>query len=173
MPNSFQGNFLPKRDRDGSWVRAMEGRPVVSEGPALGRERTFAGNQIDEMRASHGEKTMSAQRTRFAMIMLLSAVTTTGLFSQTVQANPINGGVEAPVPDVFSNYYYPPIPPGPYPGVGAQLYVSPQPVPARVGHTWVTYPPFMPHEFLYQHRRRYVRCSGAMGMRNVTNAYWW
>ena len=88
-------------------------------------------------------------------------------------ANPINGGVEAPTPDVFSNYYYPPIPPGPYPGVGAQLYVSPQPVPARVGHTWVTYPPFMPHEFLYQHRRRYVRCSGAMGMRNDTHAYWW
>ncbi len=52
MPNSLQGNFLPKRDRDGSWVRAMEGRPVVSEGPALVRERTFAGNQIDEMRAS-------------------------------------------------------------------------------------------------------------------------
>ena len=114
---------------------------------------------------------MSVRRTRLAMMMC--AVITAGLFSQAVHANPINGGVEAPVPDVFSNYFYPPISPGPYPGVGAQLYVSPQPVPARVGHTWVTYPPFMPHEFLYQHRRRYVRCSGAMGMRNVTNAYWW
>ena len=80
---------------------------------------------------------------------MLCAVITAGLFPEAVHANPINGGVEAPVPDVFSNYYYPPIPPGPYPGVGAQLYVSPQPVPARVGHTWVTYPPFMPHEFLY------------------------
>ncbi|MDA1040434.1 MAG: hypothetical protein O3A37_09135, partial [Planctomycetota bacterium] len=38
-------------------------------------------------------------------------------------ANPINGGVEAPTPDVFSNYYYPAIPAGAYPGVGAQLYV--------------------------------------------------
>lgn len=88
-------------------------------------------------------------------------------------ANPINGGVEAPTPDVFSNYYYPAIPAGAYPGVGAQLYVSPRPVPARVGHTWITYPPFMPHEYLYQHRRRYIRCSGATGMRNDTRAYWW
>ncbi len=88
-------------------------------------------------------------------------------------ANPINGGVEAPTPDVFSNYYYPAIPAGAYPGVGAQLYVSPRPVPARVGHTWITYPPFMPHEFLYQHRRRYIRPAGAMGMRNDTRAYWW
>ena len=149
----------------------MEGRPVISERRCLVRERTFAGDQSDEMRASMEKKTMSARRTRIAM--MLCAVITAGLFSQAVDANPINGGVEAPVPDVFSNYYYPPIPPGPYPGVGAQLYVSPQPVPARVGHTWVTYPPFMPHEFLYQHRRRYVRCSGAMGMRNVTHAYWW
>lgn len=107
-------------------------------------------------------------------IAIMSCVViSAGLFSQASSANPINGGVEAPTPDVFSNYYYPPIPPGPYPGIGAQLYVSPQPVPARVGHTWVTYPPFMPHEFLYQHRRRYVRCSGAMGMRNDTHAYWW
>ena len=96
-----------------------------------------------------------------------------GLFSQVSSANPINLGVEAPTPDVVSKNNYPPIPPGPYPGVGAQLYVAPQPVPARVGHTWVTYPPFMPHEFLYQHKRRYVRCSGAMGMRNDTRAYWW
>ena len=115
---------------------------------------------------------MSVRRTRLA-IMMLCAVITAGLFSQSVHANPINGGVEAPVPDVFSNYYHPPISPGPYPGVGAQLYVSPQPVPARVGHTWVTYPPFMPHEFLYQHRRRYIRCSGAMGTRNDTHVYWW
>ena len=52
MPNTLQGKLLPYRDRDGTWVRAMEGCPVVSEGPALVRERTFAGNQIDEMRAS-------------------------------------------------------------------------------------------------------------------------
>ena len=57
-------------------------------------------------------------------------------------------------PDLFYNYY---VPPGPCGGVGAQLYVSPLPVPERVGHTWVTYQPLMPHEFLYKHRRTYCR----------------
>ena len=59
------------------------------------------------------------------------------------------------------------------PGFGAQLYVAPRPVPPRVGHTWYTYPPFMPHEFLYKHRRHYVRPAGAMGMRTDVRAYWW
>jgi hypothetical protein len=53
-------------------------------------------------------------------------------------AIPIDGGVEAPTPDVFYNFYVPPVPAGSYPGVGAQLYVSPRPVPPRVGHTWHT-----------------------------------
>lgn len=91
----------------------------------------------------------------------------------TAHALPIDGGVEAPTPDVFHNYYVPPVPAGSAPGVGAQLYVSPRPVPPRVGHTWHTYPPFMPHEFLYRHRRRYIRQAGAMGMRTDVHAYWW
>ena len=91
----------------------------------------------------------------------------------TAHALPIDGGVEAPTPDVFHNYYVPPVPAGAAPGVGAQLYVSPWPVPPRVGHTWHTYPPFMPHEFLYRHRRRYIRPAGAMGMRTDVHAYWW
>ncbi|MBN1912011.1 MAG: hypothetical protein JW818_19975 [Pirellulales bacterium] len=57
-------------------------------------------------------------------------------------------------PDLFYNYY---VPPGPCGGVGAQLYVSPRPVPERVGHTWITYQPLMPHEFLYTHHRTYYR----------------
>jgi hypothetical protein len=88
-------------------------------------------------------------------------------------ALPIDGGVEAPTPDVFYNFYVPPVPAGSAPGMGAQLYVSPRPVPPRVGHTWNTYPPFMPHEFLYKHRRRYVRPAGAMGMRTDVHAYYW
>ena len=46
----FQGTSS-QRDRDGSWVRAMEGRPVVSEVRLSGVE-DFAGNQTDEMRTS-------------------------------------------------------------------------------------------------------------------------
>jgi hypothetical protein len=80
---------------------------------------------------------------------------------------------EAPVPDVFYNFYAPAVPAGSYPGSGAQLYVSPRPVPPRVGHTWYTYPPFMPHEFLYKHRRHYIRPAGATGMRTDVHAYWW
>ena len=88
-------------------------------------------------------------------------------------ALPIDGGVEAPTPDVFYNFYAAPAPAGAAPGLGAQLYVAPRPVPPRVGHTWYTYPPFMPHEFLYKHRRRYVRPAGAMGMRTDVHAYYW
>lgn len=88
-------------------------------------------------------------------------------------ALPIDGGVEGPTPDVFYNFYVPPVPAGGYPGMGAQLYVSPRPVPPRVGHTWHTYPPFMPHEFLYKHRRRYIRPAGVTGMRTDVKAYWY
>jgi len=50
------------------------------------------------------------------------------------------------------NYY---VHPGEAGMVGAQLYVSPRPTPPLVGHTYITYPPLMPHEFLYQHHRVY------------------
>ena len=101
---------------------------------------------------------------------LSAAFIVAACLSSAASAVPINGGVEAPTPDVFYNFW---VPPGSAPGVGAQLYVSPRPVPPRVGHTWHTYPPFMPHEFLYKHRRRYIRPAGATGMRTNVRAYWW
>jgi hypothetical protein len=55
---------------------------------------------------------------------------------------------------MFHNYY---VPPCGYPTTGAQLYVSPRPTPPLVGHTWITYEPLMPHEFLWKHRRTYIR----------------
>jgi hypothetical protein len=54
--------------------------------------------------------------------------------------------------DLFSNYY---VPPGSPAGVGAQLYPSPRPTPPLVGHTYVTYPPFLPQEYLYTHSNLY------------------
>lgn len=57
-------------------------------------------------------------------------------------------------PDLFYNYY---VPPGPCGGVGARLYIAPVPTPPLVGHTYVTYQPLMPHEFLYRHHRTYLR----------------
>jgi len=51
--------------------------------------------------------------------------------------------------DLFYNYYA-----GPEPsGTGAQMYVAPLPVPERVGHTYNTYQPMLPHEQLYAHKR--------------------
>jgi hypothetical protein len=57
-------------------------------------------------------------------------------------------------PDLFYNYY---VPGGPCGGVPAQLYLSPRPTPPLVGHTYITYQPLMPHEFLYRHARTYYR----------------
>ena len=61
--------------------------------------------------------------------------------------------------DLFANYQV-----GPHPsGTAAQMYVSPLPVPPHVGHTYTTYQPLMPHEYLYKHTRShyaYVPGSG-------------
>ncbi len=113
-------------------------------------------------------------RVRFSRPWLLATLLVAeSLLAGSARAIPIDGGVEAPTPDVFYNFYVPPVPAGAAPGMGAQLYVSPRPVPPRVGHTWHTYPPFMPHEFLYKHRRRYIRPAGVTGMRTDVHAYWY
>ena len=57
-------------------------------------------------------------------------------------------------PDLFYNYY---VPPAGGSTVGVQLYPSPRPTPPLVGHTYVTYQPLMPHEFMYHHHRTYHR----------------
>ena len=69
---------------------------------------------------------------------------------------------------LFRNYY---VPPGPCGGVPAQLYLCPRPTPPMVGHTYVTYQPLMPHEFLYQHQRVYVRQNPGAGW-TVTKVHW-
>lgn len=60
--------------------------------------------------------------------------------------------------DLFYNFYE-----GPYPSSPtAHMYLSPTPVPPRVGHTYTTYQPFMPHEYLYKHKRsHYAHTPGA------------
>jgi hypothetical protein len=64
-------------------------------------------------------------------------------------------------PDLFYNYYQG----NNCGGVGAELYLSPRPVPAHVGHTYITYQPLMPHEFMYHHHRTYHRYyNGGQGL---------
>jgi hypothetical protein len=70
--------------------------------------------------------------------------------------------------DLFYNYY---AQPGPYNGAAAQMYVSPRPVPAFVGQTWVTYQPFMPHEFMYRHERSYYTYNPGAGWRRTNVRY--
>ncbi|REK11995.1 MAG: hypothetical protein DWQ37_13320 [Planctomycetota bacterium] len=62
---------------------------------------------------------------------------------------------EASHPDIFNNYYNGPTIYGQ--GTPAQLYISPRPTPPLVGHTWITYPPLNPHEFMYHHHRKYYK----------------
>jgi len=62
--------------------------------------------------------------------------------------------------DLFYNFY---VPPGPCGSVPAQLYLSPRPTPPLVGHTYITYQPLMPHEFLYAHKRHYLARHGDGG----------
>jgi len=76
------------------------------------------------------------------------------------------------IPTLDYNYYYP----APnQPGAGqipAQMYLCPIPRPPQyVGHTYITYPPFQPHEWLWQHRRAYYRYHPGGGM--TMTSMWW
>jgi hypothetical protein len=77
------------------------------------------------------------------------------------------GARSAVADDLFYNYYV-----GSPARLPAQLYISPRPVPPHVGHTWITYQPLMPHEFLYKHKRTYYRYY-PHGGHTVTNVRWW
>ena len=98
---------------------------------------------------------MPHTRYRFAFAFLaIATLAAAGLHTQPVQAgNHGKGGKRAGTmrsDDLFYNYYVD------YPGgVPAQLYTSPRPTPPLVGHTYITYQPLMPHEFLYVHNRTY------------------
>jgi hypothetical protein len=70
--------------------------------------------------------------------------------------------------DLFYNYY---AQPGPFNGAAAEMYVCPRPVPPFVGHTWVTYQPFMPHEYLYGHTRAYYTHNPGAGWRRTNVRY--
>ncbi len=75
---------------------------------------------------------------------------------------------EAAQPDLFANYYV-------YPqggGIPAQMYISPRPTPPLVGHTYITYQPLMPHEFLYRHHRNYYTYY-PYGGHTHTRVCWW
>jgi hypothetical protein len=71
--------------------------------------------------------------------------------------------------DLFYNYYAPPV--GPC-GVGAEMFPCPRPTPPLVGHTYITYQPLMPNEFLYWHHRTYITAHDDAPP-TVTRVRWW
>jgi len=71
-------------------------------------------------------------------------------------------------PDLFYNYYTQ----GNCNGTNAQMYLSPVPVPANVGHTFYTYQPFNPQEMLYWHTDRFHNYyDGGRGMNHTKVHY--
>jgi hypothetical protein len=70
--------------------------------------------------------------------------------------------------DLFYNYY---AQPGPFYNTPGKMYVSPLPVPANVGHTYTTYQPYMPHEYLYRHKRAYYTYNPGAGWTRTNVRY--
>ena len=71
--------------------------------------------------------------------------------------------------DLFYNYYMG----NNCGGMGAQLYLSPRPVPPFVGNTYYTYQPFLPQEHMYAHHRTYHRYyNGGQGLTRTSAIYY-
>jgi hypothetical protein len=110
---------------------------------------------------------LPALRVRLLLATVLVAAAAFGGSSATA-----SDGLLAPRPryDLFYNYY---VGPSVYGGQPAQLYVSPRPTPPFVGHTYVTYQPLLPHEFLYKHCRVYHRYNVTDCGATKTCVCWW
>lgn len=69
-------------------------------------------------------------------------------------------------PTLAYNYYFPVPQTGQVP---ARMYLCPRPTPAHVGHTYITYQAFAPHEYLWRHRNAYYSYyPGGMTITRVT-----
>jgi hypothetical protein len=98
-----------------------------------------------------GEISMNRNVCRTRMLAVVGALLVCGLLFGVVgqlQAEVIRHSTAG---DLFYNHYVPPV----GGGVGVQLYPCPRPTPPLVGHTYITYQPLMPSEFLYKHKRIY------------------
>jgi hypothetical protein len=102
-------------------------------------------------------------RATFAAVLASAAL---AALAETAQAEQV---AVRPENDLFYNYYA-----NSYVGVPARLYVSPRPTPPFVGHTYYTYQPLLPHEFLYRpHSRVYTRLGPGGLPVNRTTVHWW
>jgi hypothetical protein len=112
---------------------------------------------------------------------LLAALSLLGLGATSVRAQDDcpcqnNGGYAATCSpwrygqnSLFHNYYVP----GVCGGVPAAMYVSPMPVPAVVGHTYITNEAFMPHEQMHNHHKKYYRYTNDGRGLTRTSVHWY
>lgn len=110
-----------------------------------------------------------SERRLCAGLVLMAAIAGVGAFAPS-KASAAGLLPVAPRYDLFYNYY---VGPGMFGGQPAQLYVSPRPTPPFVGHTYVTYQPLLPHEFLYKHCRIYHRFNVYDCGATKTCVCWW
>ncbi len=96
---------------------------------------------------------MFSHAKRFAATSAMIFVTVGGLVWGTAAPAQAALARQSAPGDLFYNKYVPPVGSG---SVGAQLYPCPRPTPPLVGHTYITYQPLAPQEFLYRHARRYT-----------------
>jgi hypothetical protein len=108
---------------------------------------------------------------RDAALTAVAMVGSTLINHCTVQAQDYCGPCSRP--DLFYNYYVPPVACCWHGGEGAQLYPCPRPTPPLVGETYITYQPLDPHEFLYRHHRCYYRDNGPYAGVTKTHVWWW
>lgn len=111
---------------------------------------------------------------RTMRLFALAAVAAVGAFlggESRAQAQDYCGPYSRP--DLFYNYYVPPVACNGYGAVGAEMYLCPRPTPPLVGHTYITYQPLMPHEFLYKHHRWYYRDNGPYAGVTRTRVWWY
>jgi hypothetical protein len=101
----------------------------------------------------------------FAVVGLLALCGLAFATASAARAEVVRHSVEG---DMFYNFYVPPV--GAQ-SVGAQLYPCPRPTPPVVGHTYITYQPLMPHEFLYPHHRVY-KTKHIDAPRTRTSVHW-
>ena len=72
--------------------------------------------------------------------------------------------------DLFYNYYGPQT--GAGGGVTTQMYAAPHETPHPAIQTYYTYQPWLPHEHMYHHNRKYTQCQdGGLG-RTQTTVSW-
>jgi hypothetical protein len=111
---------------------------------------------------------MSSQARIFAALGAMIFVTVGDLQWGTTASAQTTAVVQSIPSDRSYSEYVPPVGPG---GVGATLYPCPRPTPPLVGHTYITYQPLAPHEFLYPHARHY-RTWHEDGRPTRTSVHW-